>query len=182
MYARDRNRWKNQIKIRMEQIREWEEQMARKPRDYEEEVENVTGNRKRNSIRESLRCDWEHCERLCKTKAGLKAHQRMAYREKTVEFSCYKCRESFSSQGIKQSHEEFCQGVPRGTCPYCLRILSISNMARHEKKCSQFNEVQTGHSYKDKLGNKRGKKECSVCHKMMVKSNMARHSRIHQQE
>ena len=29
MHARDRNRWKNQIKIRMERIREWEEQMAR---------------------------------------------------------------------------------------------------------------------------------------------------------
>ena len=71
IYARDRNRWKNQIKIRMVQIREWEEQMARKHRDNEQEVENVTGNRKRNSIRESLRCDWEHCGRLCKTKAGL---------------------------------------------------------------------------------------------------------------
>ena len=47
MYARDRNRWKNQIKIRMEQ-------MARRHRDNEQEVENVTGDRKRISIRESL--------------------------------------------------------------------------------------------------------------------------------
>ena len=92
--------------------------MARKHRGNEQEVEN-TRNRKRNSIRESLQCDWEHCGRLCKAKAGLKAHQRMA---------------------------------------------------------------QTGHSYKDKLGDKREKKECSVFHKMIVKSNMARHSRIHQQE
>jgi len=182
MYARDRNKWKNQIKIRMEEIREWEEQMAGKHRSNEQEVENITRNRKINSIRESLQCDLEHCGRLCKTKAGLKAHQRMAHREKIVEFDCYKCGESFSSQGVKQNHEEFCQGVPRGTCPYCLRTLSISNMARHKKQCSQFNEVQTGHSYKDKLGDKREKKECSVCNKMIVKSNMARHSRIHQQE
>ena len=173
MYARDRNRWKNQIKIRMEQIREWEEQMARRHTDNEQEMENITRNRKRTSIRELLQCDWEHCGRLCKTKAGLKAHQRMAHREKTMEFSCYKCGESFSSQGIKQNLEEFCQGVPRGTCPYCLRILRISNMAQHKKKCSQFNEGQPGHSYKDNLGNTREKKECSVCHTMIVKSNMA---------
>ena len=119
-YARDRNRWKNQIKIRMEQIREWEEQMSRKHKDTEQEVENVIGNRKRNSIKESLGCDWEHCGRLCKTKAGLKAHQRMAHREETVEFNCYKYGKSFSSQGIKTDHEEFYQRVPRGTCPYCL--------------------------------------------------------------
>ena len=102
MYARDRNSWKNQIKIRMEQIGEWEEQMARKHRGNEQEVENITRKRKRNSIRESLQCDWEHCGRLCKAKAGLKAHQRMAHREKIVEFDCYKCGESFSSQGVKE--------------------------------------------------------------------------------
>ena len=73
MYARDRNRWKNQINIRMERIREWEEQMARKHRDIEQEVENVIGNRKRNSIRKSLQCHWEHCGRLFKTKAEIKA-------------------------------------------------------------------------------------------------------------
>ena len=48
MYARDRNRWKNQIKIRREQIIEFEEQMARKHRGKEQEVENITRNRKRN--------------------------------------------------------------------------------------------------------------------------------------
>ena len=32
-------------------------QIARKHRDTEQELENVTGNRKRNSIREPLRCD-----------------------------------------------------------------------------------------------------------------------------
>ena len=52
----------------MEQIREWEEQMARKHRGNEEEVDNITRNRKRNSIRESLKYDWEHFRRLCKTK------------------------------------------------------------------------------------------------------------------
>ena len=65
MYARDRNRWKNQIKIRMKKIREWEEQMARKHRDNEQEVENIERHGKRNSTKESLRCDWEHCGKLC---------------------------------------------------------------------------------------------------------------------
>ena len=141
-------------KIRMEQIREWEEKMSRKHRGNEQEVENITRNRKINSIRESLQCDWEHCGRLLKTKSGLKAHQRMACREKIVEFDCYMCGESFSSQGAKQNHEEFCQGLLRGTCPFCLRILCISNMVQHQKHCSQFNEVQTGHNYKENLGDK----------------------------
>ena len=54
MYARDRNGWKNKIKIGMEQIREWEEQMARKHRDSDQELENITRNLKRNPIRESF--------------------------------------------------------------------------------------------------------------------------------
>ena len=156
--------------------------MARKHRGNEQEVENITRNRKKNSIRESLQCDLEHCGRLCKTKQDLNAHQRMTQKEKKEEFDCYKCGGSFHSQGVKQNHEDFCQGVPRGTCPYCLQTFSISNMARHKKQCSQFNEVQTGHSDKDKQGDQREKNEYSVCHKMIVKSNMARHSRIHQQE
>jgi len=59
-------------KIRMEQMREWEEKMSRRHRGNEQEVENITRNRKRNSIRESLQCDWEHCGRLLKTTSGLK--------------------------------------------------------------------------------------------------------------
>ena len=90
--------------------------MARRHRGNEEEVENITRTRKRNSIRESLKYDWEHFRRLCKTKA----HQRMAHREKILEFDCCKCGDSISSQGVKQNHEEFFQGVPRSTCPYCL--------------------------------------------------------------
>ena len=46
--------------------------------------------------------------RLCRTKAGLKAHQWMAHREKTVTFNCCKCGGSFGSLGAKQNHEEFC--------------------------------------------------------------------------
>ena len=46
MHARDRNRWENQIKIRMEQIREREEQMARKHRDNEQ-VEKIARNKQR---------------------------------------------------------------------------------------------------------------------------------------
>ena len=98
-----------------------------------------------------------------------------------MEFNCYKCDESFSSQRVKQNHKELCQRVTRGTCPYYIRILSISIMARDKKQCSQFKEGQTDHSYKDKLSDKREKTECSFCHKIIVKSNMARHSRTHQQ-
>ena len=103
--------------------------MARKHRGNEQEVENITRNRKMDSIRESLQCDWEYCGRLCETKARLKAHQRMTHREKIVKSNCCRCDESFSSQGVKQNHGEFCQEVPRGKCPYCLRTLSISNLA-----------------------------------------------------
>ena len=35
VHARDRNRRKNQIKIRIEQTREWEERMAREHTDNE---------------------------------------------------------------------------------------------------------------------------------------------------
>ena len=64
IYASNRTRLKNKIKVRMEQIREWEGHMTRKHKDNEQEVENITGNMKKNPARESLRYDWENCERL----------------------------------------------------------------------------------------------------------------------
>jgi len=76
--------------------------MARKHRGNGQEVGSIKRIRKRNSIRESLQCDWKHCGRLCKTKAGLTAHQRIAHREKIMEFDCYKCGELFSSQGLSK--------------------------------------------------------------------------------
>ena len=123
--------------------------MTRKHRDDEQEVENITRNMKRNPARESLRCDWENCGRLCKTQAGLKAHQQMAHREKIVTINCCKCVNSFSYHRVKQITRS-CQRTRRGTCAYCLHILSISNMARHKRQCSLFNEVQIGQAYKDK--------------------------------
>ena len=71
-----------------------------------------------------------------------------------VMFCCCKCSESFLSHGVKQNHKEFFQGAPTDTCPYCLSILSISNMARHNRQCAQFNDSKTGHEYKEILGDK----------------------------
>ena len=173
IHANNRTRWKKQIKVRMKRIREWEEHTARKHGNNEQEVESMTRNMKRNPAKESLRCDWNNCGRLCKTKAGLKANQRTAHREKSVTFNCCKCGGFFNSHGAKQNHAEICQGATRGTCAHCLRILNIPNMARHKRHRSRLNEAQTVHAYKEKLGEKREKKECSVCGKMTVKSNMA---------
>ena len=93
--------------------------MTRKHRDDEQEVENITRNMKRNPVRESLRCDWENCGRLCKTQAGLKAHQQMAHREKIVTINCCKCVNSFSYHRVKQNHEELSTDTTRH-----MRILS----------------------------------------------------------
>ena len=87
MYARNRNKWKDKIKRRMETVREWEENMTRKHRDNQQEMDNVKRNVKRDPARDSLRFEWENCGRLCKTKTELKAHQRMTHREKTVVFN-----------------------------------------------------------------------------------------------
>ena len=48
MHANNRTRWKNQIKVRMEQTREWEKHMTRKHRDNKQKVENITRNMKMN--------------------------------------------------------------------------------------------------------------------------------------
>ena len=64
-------------------------------------------------------------------------------------FNYHKYGESYMTHRTKQNHEEFCHGTPIDTYPYCLRILSISNIARHKRQCAQLNESRTGQEHKE---------------------------------
>ena len=93
----------------MEKIREWEKNMTKQHRDKQKDMEEVKS-AKRGPARDSLRCEWENCGRICKTKTGLRAPQWMAHREKTEELNFSKCGESFMSHGVKQIMKSFVMG------------------------------------------------------------------------
>ena len=52
---------------------------------------------------------------------------------------------------MRENHEQYCQGTKGGTCPYCLHVLSISNMARHKWKCALANELKTEYCMVEKI-------------------------------
>ena len=62
------------------------------------------------------------------------------------------CGEEFNRHGVRENHEQDCQGSKWGTCPYCLQVLSISNMARHKRKCALANEFKTEYRRVEKIG------------------------------
>ena len=62
----------------------------------------TTIQREKNTIRRSERdqrgrhlliCDWEECGKVCRTRAGLKAHQRMKHRMIVRIVKCKECGE-----------------------------------------------------------------------------------------
>ena len=68
----------------------------------------------------------------------------------------------------------------RGACPYCLDVLSISNMARDKRKCALTNELKTEYCRVEKIGGKRATFKCDVCGEEMSKANKSRHMKLHE--
>ena len=114
----------------MTEIEKWEDTMADSHKGAK-----IAGpkDRKRTASR-SLSCNWEECDKQCKTLAGLKAHQRRIHsKNKETRRTCEKCQQSFSDHQARVNHGKICQGQEKGTCPYCQKRLLPSNMARHKK-------------------------------------------------
>ena len=124
--------------------------------------------------------DWEECRKVNRTTAGLKAHRLMKHRMIVRTFKCKKCGEEFNRCRGKENHEQYCQGTERGTCPYCLCVLSISNMAQHKWKCAFTNQLKTEYCRVDKIGGKCDSFECAVFGEEISKPNKSRHMKLHE--
>ena len=104
----------------------------------------------------------------------------MKHRMTVRTFKFKKCGEEFNRCGVRENHEQYCQGTKRGTCPYCLHALSISNMARHKRKCTLTNELKTEYCMLEKVGGKCITSKCDVCGEEMSKANKSRHMKLHE--
>ena len=180
MYVWDRKKWRNLIDGRMKKIREWEVHMATIHKSNQREKNTIRRNERVQRRRQILMCDWEECGKVFRTKGGLKAHQRMKHRVIVRTFKCKKCGEEFNRCGVRENHEQYCQGTKRGTCPYCLRVLSISNMARHKRKCALTNALKTDYCRVDKIEGKCDTFKCDVCSEEISKPNKSRHLTYHE--
>ena len=180
MYVWDRKKRRNLIDGRMKKIREWEVHMATIHKSNQKEKNTIRRSERDQRRRQILMCDWEECGKVCRTKAGLKAHQRMKHRVIVRTFKCKKCGEELNRCGVRENHEQYCQGTKRGTCPYCLRVLSISNMARHKRKCALTNALKTDYCRVDMIEGKCDTFKCDVCGEEISKPNKSRHMTYHE--
>ena len=169
----DRKEWKEKVRNRMTEIEKWEDTMA----DSHKGAKIAGPKDRKRTASKSLSCNWEECDKQCKTLAGLKAHQRRIHsKSKETRRTCEKCQQSFSDHQARVNHGKICQGQEKGTCPYCQKRLLPSNMARHKKTCKKRPEEKE-FSTVPKMQEE--KKQCSFCGTWITGSNLARHERQH---
>ena len=139
----DRDGWKNIVRVRMEHVDLWERQQGHKYEwgRREEKVERSVGRVRGNELM-GYRCHWDECGKVCKSKAGLVAHERRIHRlaEDRVRFSCDRCRLELETEGARINHMATCGGGidlgnGRRECHKCRRGYTKANYARHVRSC-----------------------------------------------
>ena len=91
---------------------------------------------------EDLRCRYEGCERLCRSRAGFVRHESMLHRrvEGRVRFACEDCRLEVATKGALVGHRRT-YGARRRLedgrreCRGCGARVSYANFARHVRSC-----------------------------------------------
>ena len=178
----DRNGWKEKIKERMEHLYKWQ---AQKGHEYVWEGNEVPLERN-TRVTASLVCGYEDCGKVCKSKAGLVAHQRRIHRlaDDRVQFFCSKCNRKCETQGAKENHQRTCtggrtnEGGNKRQCGKCERWITVGNYARHVRKCLEGTGDRTEEMDQRRIEGGNGRKRsCEKCSKWVSASNYARHLR-----
>ena len=109
---------------RVAHLRNWETAKAERTQVNKDRAED-TGNL----------CDRD---RTLKNQLGLTVHMRRMHREgRDDQKQCSRCGTWVAEQANLTNHTKVCDGAPPGSCPYCRKKISKSNMARHKRKCKQ---------------------------------------------
>ena len=105
----DRAGWRKIVKNRMEYLGVWEEQ---KGHMYEWGEREEALERNEGRAQEDFRCRYESCDKVCRSKGGLVAHERRMHRaaEERVSFECGRCGGMFETSGAKVNHMRSCEG------------------------------------------------------------------------
>ena len=140
--ATDRMTWKAKVRKRMEHLEKWERSKGHKPE------EEVTERNWAPTSDHDLEC--KSCGKICKSRGGLRIHEKRMHETAETTFKCDKCSRVFKSLNTLKNHmkthgEKITPTVyqPKtATCDQCGKSLSASNMARHknrhctERRCS----------------------------------------------
>ena len=132
----DRDGWRKMTEERMEHLEKYERSKGNL-RTGEEIERNIV----RERTEEDLVCSWEGCGKRCKSRGGLKIHQKRMHEEARFEFTCEACGEIFKSENTMINHKKRCGGVRAERegyrrCERCGREVSRTNIARHRRACT----------------------------------------------
>ena len=137
--ASDRSGWKKLVKERMDHLDVYERQLAH-GYVWGDGEERLVRNERR--VNEDLRCRYEGCERLCRSRAGLVRHENMMHRrvEGRVRFVCEDCDLEVATKGALVCHRRTCGAGRRledgrRECGGCGARVSYANFARHVRSC-----------------------------------------------
>ena len=105
--ANDRSGWKKLVKERMDHLDVYERQLAHEYAWGDGEEKLVRNERR---VNEDLRCRYEGCERLCRSRAGLVRNESMIHRrvEGRVRFACEDCGLEVATKSALVSHRRTC--------------------------------------------------------------------------
>ena len=175
--TRERDEWKKIVKERMEHLDQW---VAQKGHEYEWSQGEERASRSQKQVG-GLRCEYEGCGKMCKTRAGLTIHQKRMHREgEKIVFRCDRCGKEITTEGAKASHVRSCTGGGEGNrieCGRCGRWVSKSNYARHRRGCGGEEGAEAENGAEERRGGMvRGRtRACEECGKVITVRNMARH-------
>ena len=177
----DRKVWRKLVDDRMHHLDVYERQQGHRYRwaEGEERLE-------RNAVggMEELRCRYEGCEKVCRSRAGLTMHEKRMHRvaEERMRFECGRCGMALETAGAKANHEASCGGGGRGggrrECGGCGGWVSTSNYARHRRACggADGGGVLVGDRGRA-VGARGPTRQCEGCGRTLSVANMARHQR-----
>ena len=130
--AADRGRWMELVSTRMEHLEEYERSKGNM-RDGEEVERNI----RRQEQEDDLMCKIEGCGKRCKSKGGLKIHQKRMHGTEKKEFRCV-CGLVLWSENALVNHSKACTGERAETegkrrCEKGRKEVSKNNIARHRR-------------------------------------------------
>ena len=186
----DREGWRKIVKGRFSHLEKWENQQGHK---YEWGIgeERIERNVK---AEKSLRCRYEGCGKVCKSRAGLTMHEKRLHRE-GMTFKCNKCNITMKTEGAKTNHERTCYGGEeepeeqgdKRRCGLCGKQITKPNYARHIRSCQNKNTEaaqnerermrETERERAGQRGNRGKVRRCGSCGGWLSAANMARHQR-----
>ena len=137
--ASDRSGWKKLVKERMYHLDVFERQLGHGYVWGDGEKRLVRNERR---VNEDLRCRYEGCQRLCRSRADSVRHESMMHRrvEGRVRFACEDCGLEVVTKGALVGHRRACGAGRRledgrRECGGCVARVSYANFARHVRSC-----------------------------------------------